>query len=196
VRNLAQRAGEAARNTSSMIEGSVNSAERGVGVAGETSEALEAITKSASQVQTLISEIASTSAEQAQGIEQINSGVAQMDSATQQNAASAEECASAAQEMNNQATRLKGVIRKVGDLVGESLLGTADMSRSAPLPMRRATPPVRAVEAPEAPPRAVGKPKLTVVQNSAPDANCSTDAANPEEVIPFDEEDEAKLVRF
>jgi methyl-accepting chemotaxis protein len=50
VRNLAQRAGEAARNTAGLIDGSVKNAEKGVGVASETAKALEEITASAAKV--------------------------------------------------------------------------------------------------------------------------------------------------
>ncbi len=51
VRNLAQRAGEAARNTATLIEGSVKNADQGVGVASETVKALDEVTTSGRKVE-------------------------------------------------------------------------------------------------------------------------------------------------
>ena len=53
-----------------------------------------------------MSEIASASAEQASGIDEINKAVTQMDEMTQQNAALVEEAAAAAESMSSQASQL------------------------------------------------------------------------------------------
>ncbi len=117
VRNLAQRAGEAARNTASLIEDSVKNAENGVGVAGETAKALTEITAAAQKVSSLVSEIAAASQEQAQGIDQVSTAVGQMDTVTQQNAANAEESASASEELNAQAEQLNSMVQELIALV-------------------------------------------------------------------------------
>jgi methyl-accepting chemotaxis protein len=108
-------AGEAARDTADLIKGSVKNADRGVNVATETAQALEALTSSSEKVQTLVAEIAAASKEQAKGIEQVNSAVTQMDNVTQQNAANAEESASASEELSAQAEQMRSL---VGDLAG------------------------------------------------------------------------------
>jgi methyl-accepting chemotaxis protein len=125
VRNLAQRAGEAARNTATLIEGSVKNAENVVGVAGETAKSLEEITTSSQKVSSLVNGIAAASSEQSQGIDQVSTAVGQMDQVTQQNAANAEESASASEELNAQAEQLKGMVSELIALVrGGSAVGT------------------------------------------------------------------------
>ena len=118
VRNLAQRASEAARNTGELIEGSVKNAEQGVSVAAETAKALTAITESTNKVSALVAEIAAASTEQSQGIDQVTTAVAQMDSVTQQTAANAEESASAAEELSAQAEQLQGMVNDLVAIVG------------------------------------------------------------------------------
>jgi methyl-accepting chemotaxis protein len=120
VRNLAQRAGEAARNTATLIEGSVKNADQGVSVASGTAKALEGIRASVVKISGLISEIAAASKEQAQGMEQVSTAVAQMNQVTQANAASAEESASASEELNVQVEQVNGAIQELFAIVGDS----------------------------------------------------------------------------
>jgi len=58
------------------------------------------------RVTDIMGEIAAASAEQADGIEQVNRAVSQMDEVTQQNAALVEEAAAAAGSMQDQAAEL------------------------------------------------------------------------------------------
>jgi len=118
VRNLAQRAGEAARNTSELIEGSVTNTSNGSKIADEVAQALQDITAGARKVTELVAEIAAASKEQAQGIDQVNVAVGQMDQITQSNASNAEESASASEEMNSQAGQMMGVVEELVSLVG------------------------------------------------------------------------------
>jgi methyl-accepting chemotaxis protein len=117
VRNLAMRSAEAAKNTAAMIEESVKSAKNGVQIASEVGKTLADITSSNEKVNALISEIAAASAEQAQGIGQVNTAVTQMDKVTQANAAAAEESASASEELSSQAMELNGVVSTLMELV-------------------------------------------------------------------------------
>jgi len=114
VRNLAQRAAQAARETTSLIEDSVKRAREGNEVAGQVAKVLGVIVENVTKVTTLVNGIAQASQEQAQGVEQITTAVSQMDKVTQQNAAGAEESASAAEELAAQAQAVRGM---VGDLV-------------------------------------------------------------------------------
>ena len=114
VRNLAQRAAQSAKETSSKIENSVTKTAQGVQLTEKVAKSLQEIVTKARQVDELAAEVASASKEQTQGIEQVNIAVSQMDKVTQSNAASAEESASAAEELNAQAESLKG---SVGDLL-------------------------------------------------------------------------------
>jgi len=94
VRNLAMRAAEAAKSTSSLIEDIVKKIRNGDKLLGVTNEAFKEITANSTKVVRLIGEIAGASQEQSNGIEQLNRAVADMNSVTQQNAAGAEELAS------------------------------------------------------------------------------------------------------
>lgn len=118
VRNLAMRSAEAAKNTSTLIEQSVNHARSGVTLTSDVAEALQEITSVADKVASLIDEIAASSREQAAGIEQINTAVSQMDKVTQQTAASAEESAAASEQMSAQADELRQCAAELSAIVG------------------------------------------------------------------------------
>ncbi len=120
VRNLAMRSAEAAKNTANMIEESVKNSKNGVDIATEVGKVLEEIAQRVGKATDLVSEIAAASAEQAQGIDQVNTAVAQMDKITQQNAANAEESASASEELNAQAESMKQIVSELVTLVGGS----------------------------------------------------------------------------
>jgi methyl-accepting chemotaxis protein len=119
VRNLAQRAGEAARNTAALIEGSVKNADQGVSGASETAKALKEATTTVQKVGELVSEIAAASKEQAQGIEQVATTVARMNQVTQANAANSEESASASEELNAQVEQVNSMIQELVAIAGK-----------------------------------------------------------------------------
>jgi methyl-accepting chemotaxis protein len=120
VRNLAMRSAEAAKNTSNLIEQSVNHSRNGVQICGEVKKALDEIVGSIGKTTDLVGEIAAASQEQAQGVDQINAAVSQMDKVTQQNATSAEESASASQELSSQAELMSKIVNELVDVVGGS----------------------------------------------------------------------------
>jgi methyl-accepting chemotaxis protein len=124
VRSLAMRSAEAARNTSSLIEGTVKKIKAGSLLVSQTNEAFVEVAQSAGKVGILVGEISTASREQAGGIDQINLAVTEMDKVTQQNAASAEESASASQEMNAQAETMKEYVRDLMALVGTRNVGS------------------------------------------------------------------------
>jgi methyl-accepting chemotaxis protein len=117
VRNLAMRAAEAAKNTSSLIENTITSVKRGNELTSATKAAFQKNMEIAAKVGKLIDEIAAASQEQAQGVGEVNKAIAEMDKVTQQNAANAEATASAAEEMNDQAEKMKGVVEELRVLV-------------------------------------------------------------------------------
>jgi hypothetical protein len=90
VRALAQRSAEAAKEIKALIASSTSQVSRGVQLVGDTGQALNGIVDKVSQIDTLISEIAQSSQEQATGLNQVNAAVNQMDQVTQQNAAMVE----------------------------------------------------------------------------------------------------------
>ncbi len=114
VRNLAMRAAEAARNTSNLIEESVNKIKSGSELAGRSDAAFGQLMQGTQKVNQILTEVASASREQSEGLEQITISVTQVDKVTQQNSANAEESAAASEEMSGQASMMKSI---VADLV-------------------------------------------------------------------------------
>ena len=112
VRNLAARSAKAASETAQLIEGSVKKAQNGATIADRTAEGFKEILESVVKVSDLVSEIAASGTEQAQGIQQVTIGLNQIDQVTQQNTASAEEGAAAAEELSSQADQLRQMLAR------------------------------------------------------------------------------------
>jgi methyl-accepting chemotaxis protein len=116
VRNLAHRSAEAARNTSDLIQQSIERAERGVGISKQVSQSLSGIEADSCRVDGLVTEVAGASREQARSLDQTRDAISQVDQLVQSNAASAEECASAAEELSAQAAELRGAINRLREI--------------------------------------------------------------------------------
>ncbi|MBU1710527.1 MAG: hypothetical protein KKE17_11035 [Proteobacteria bacterium] len=117
VRNLAMRAADAAKNTSELIDGTVQKVANGTKIVLRAIEAFKEVADNSTKVGSLISEIATASNEQAQGLSQIHTAVTQMDSITQQNSAIAEESASASEELNAQADTMMDMIMGLNNII-------------------------------------------------------------------------------
>ena len=123
VRNLARRSAEAAKTTANLIEGSRKNAEQGVLVTAEVARNLVAIQTNAGKVANLISEIATSSMEQTNGIARVNQAVAEMDEVVQANAATAQVSASASDSLSGQARDLDGLVGRLVTMVSGSRVG-------------------------------------------------------------------------
>jgi len=118
VGNLAMRAAEAAKNTGNLIEGTVKKIKEGSELVQKTDAEFRQVALNVEQSGELVGQISAASAEQSQGIEQINKAVSEMDKVVQQNAGNAEESASASEEMNSQAKRMKNLVEDLVTVVG------------------------------------------------------------------------------
>jgi methyl-accepting chemotaxis protein len=118
VRSLAMRAADSARDTSNLIDSTVEKIKDGNELVTETSEMFHVAAESSERVSTLITEIATASDEQATGIEEINRAVTEIDKVTQSNAAGAEETASASEELTAQAAAMDEVVDELEGMVG------------------------------------------------------------------------------
>jgi methyl-accepting chemotaxis protein len=118
VRALAQRAAQAARETTEKIDDSIAKSSKGMEISARVAEGLTQITDKTRNVNELVNEIATASKEQNQGLGQITTAVSQMDQVTQSNAGSAEETAAAAEELNAQAMALLETVSELNKLVG------------------------------------------------------------------------------
>jgi len=110
VRNLAGRSAKAARETSDLIEGSLEKVERGTDIAEITARSLAEIVEGVTKTSDLVGDIAIASNQQSQGIAEVSEGLKQIDSVTQQNTANSEETASAGQELAAQAGQLQELV--------------------------------------------------------------------------------------
>lgn len=174
VRNLAMRAAEAAKNTASLIEGTVKKVNDGSELVSKTNKEFTQVAESSAKVGELIGEIAAASNEQAQGIEQVNKAVVEMDKVVQTNAANAEESASASEEMNAQAVQMKDFVGALLALVGGSGNGESGS------PYSKGKSPKSEAHGALAPPlrRAYGRELM----------GQKTDEVRPEQIIPLDDD--------
>ena len=112
VKNLANRAAAAAKETTEMIESSIDKVESGTKIANQTAKTLTKIINDTEKVSVIVDAIAEASHEQAAGIEHINQGIHQVSQVVQANAATSEESAAASEELSSQATQLKQLINE------------------------------------------------------------------------------------
>jgi methyl-accepting chemotaxis protein len=131
VRALAQRSAEAAKEIKTLIANSSAQVSRGVQLVGDTGQALTGIVGKVSHIDTLISEIAQSSQEQAVGLNQVNSAINQMDQVTQQNAAMVEEATAAASNLRTEAGELARLVARFETGQGVSAGRSAIRSRAA-----------------------------------------------------------------
>jgi methyl-accepting chemotaxis protein len=118
VRSLAQRSAAAARETAGKIADATTRSALGVELSVKVSAGLQQILEKSREVDRLVTEVATASHEQSEGITQINMAVGQMDKVTQSNAANAEETASAAEELNAQSEELRNAADLLAAMVG------------------------------------------------------------------------------
>jgi len=110
VRALAQRSKDAAAETNTLIETSIQKTSAGSAIANKTAKALDEIVNQISEISTLIEDVAKASTEQASSIQQINAGVAQIAVVTQSNTATSEESASVSEELSSQTETFRAMV--------------------------------------------------------------------------------------
>jgi methyl-accepting chemotaxis protein/methyl-accepting chemotaxis protein-1 (serine sensor receptor) len=131
VRNLAQRCSQAAKDTSGLIEESIQHSKTGKVRLDEVAAAMRHVTDSAIEVQRLSNEVNAGSEEQARAIGQISKAILQIQQVTQQTAASAEEGASAGAQMSSEAENLQSAVHRMREMLG---LRDQRLFASSPVP--------------------------------------------------------------
>ncbi|MEN9595922.1 MAG: chemotaxis protein [Pseudomonadota bacterium] len=106
VRNLAQRAANAAGEIKRLINDSVENISGGSTQVEQAGKTMEDIVCAIENVTHIMSEIAAASIQQNSGIDQVHQAVTQMDYVTQQNAALVEQSAAAAESLSEQTQHL------------------------------------------------------------------------------------------
>ncbi|MTV37686.1 methyl-accepting chemotaxis protein [Duganella radicis] len=129
VRTLAQRSAAAAREIKTLIAASVATIDSGSATVQQAGERMDGIVAAVRQVNDIIARISAASAEQAQGIAEVNQAVGQMDDVTQQNAALVEQAAAAAASLQDQAGHLSQAV-SVFKLEPSAAMGLAQKARA------------------------------------------------------------------
>lgn len=110
VRNLASKSAEASKNTSALIENSLNAVENGTRIADETAQSLLQAVNDVNEMTGIIGQISEASSNQAEAISQITMGIDQISSVVQTNSATAQESAAASEELSSQSQLMKSLV--------------------------------------------------------------------------------------
>lgn len=111
VRNLASKSGEAAKNTTLLIEESMQAVENGTRITAETAKAMQAVVEGSRRINGIIEEITLASDKQAVAVDQVVQGIDQISCVVQTNSATAEQSAAASEELSGQAQIMKGLVQ-------------------------------------------------------------------------------------
>ncbi|MDR5898505.1 methyl-accepting chemotaxis protein [Halomonas vilamensis] len=128
VRKLASRSSEASSEIRGLIDTSVKGTQTGSELVQKTSETIQEVLNSITQVSDVVAEITASSHEQSAGINQVNTAVAELDTVTQENASTVQHFSHAASIMDDRASSLQNLVD--GFTLGDN---------QTPLPKQQAT---------------------------------------------------------
>nr|BFD67244.1 methyl-accepting chemotaxis protein [Bdellovibrio sp. HAGR004] len=117
VRSLAQRSASAAKEINDLIEDSVAKINNGSQVAKRSEEVIKDLIHAIDKMSQLSGEIASASHEQTVGFGEASKAMSEIDSSSQQNAAVAEELSASAQQLSDQAQSLDEALKDLNKVV-------------------------------------------------------------------------------
>lgn len=112
VRALAQRSAGAAKEIKSLISASSAQVAQGVNLVGETGQSLGRIVERVAEINSVVTKIAASATEEANGLSQVNTAVNEMDQVTQQNAAMVEQATASTRKLAEQTEELAQLVSK------------------------------------------------------------------------------------
>lgn len=127
VRSLASKSQEAAKNTTVLINNSLNAVSEGSQIATDTQSSLLKVVESANKIAANMAKITESTDMQAEGLSQVTEGIDQISSVIQTNSATAEESAAASEELFSQSSLLKSLVGRF------RLKGISSSSMSQPV---------------------------------------------------------------
>lgn len=107
VKNLAERSREAAKQTTSLVEATVETVSLGTAIIGETTKSFEQIIQSIDKVALSIEEVAKTATTQITSVNEVTVVIDEISKVVETTAATAQESAATSDEMANEAKRLQ-----------------------------------------------------------------------------------------
>ena len=110
VRNLAAKSAEAVKNTSTLIENTIQAITNGTAITTQTAQALEEVVEKTCAVEAMVVQMAAASEEQAYSMTQLMEGMGQISAVVQNNSATAEESAATSEELASQAAMLNNLV--------------------------------------------------------------------------------------
>ena len=145
VRALAQRSAEAAKEIKALILASGKQVKEGVELVHETGQSLGRIVAKVAEINTIVSDIATSTQEQATALQEVSTAINQMDQVTQQNAAMVEESTAASHSLSHETTQLSVMIGQfqLGQAAGAAGL-RHDAAKAAARPLGQPAKPVAA----------------------------------------------------
>lgn len=168
VGNLAQMSGNAAKEISAMLDGSIQKVEgivnetktkvsslihdgrdkieAGIKIAQECETVLTEIVENVSSVTQMANEISTACQEQATGVQEITKAMSQLDQVTQANASTSEEVASSAEELSGQAESLRSAVTVLVKTIHGEDGREVSSSTSAPRKIERVHAPQNVVQ--------------------------------------------------
>ncbi len=110
VRNLAQKSAEAAKNTTDLINTSLQAIEKGTVLAHSTNGTFEEVARNTKQVLEFVAEIAQDTQTQLESIDTISTSVGEISAVVQTNSATSEESAASSEELSSQSAMMNHLI--------------------------------------------------------------------------------------
>ncbi|MGN1415228.1 MAG: methyl-accepting chemotaxis protein [Oscillospiraceae bacterium] len=112
VRNLATKSADAANQTGTLINQSIESMKKGTELARKAAEALDEVVVKVQDVNKLVDDIAASAENQAADIEAVNSGMELINGSIQTTSSTAQESAAASEELSGQSETLNSLINR------------------------------------------------------------------------------------
>ncbi len=118
VRNLAQRAADAARSSTEIISQSVQQTRDAAHMATSSAASIESTLDAMNQVKEMLGQIGAASAEQSAGIAHLSESVNRLDDANREVVDNSSDAAQSAGELSEQSHQLEKVIGGLSDIIG------------------------------------------------------------------------------
>lgn len=112
VRKLASNSAEAVKDTTTLIESSIEAVNNGTEITTQTASSMKALEEYTYQIKKIVDDIAESGSKQADMVVEINNGISGISSVVQSNSENAQESSAASEELSEQAEVLKELIGK------------------------------------------------------------------------------------